>query len=290
MDYFHWNLDPEIFRIYGPIGIRWYSLFFLGGILLGHHLFGRILAREGKNVELRDPLLTYIFLGTILGARLGHCLFYNPMHYLQNPMQILKTWEGGLASHGGFTGVAIALYFFCRNYKEVRLLWLTDRICILAILAGASIRFGNFFNSEIVGLPSTLPWAVVFERVDQIARHPSQLYEAFGYIGIAGILSAIYFKRSHLDNFIQGSLFGWALILGFGFRFLVEFVKENQVAYAHNWTINTGQYLSIPFVVFGFFMVLGVPQSFFEVKQLQPVRSSTTAGKKNKKRKAVSKS
>lgn len=262
MEYLHWNISPEIVRISGPFGIRWYSLFFLTGILLGHHFFGKMLAREQKDVELRDPLLTYIFLGTIVGARLGHCLFYNPGYYFQNPLEILKTWEGGLASHGGFTGVAISLYFFNRNYAVPGFLWLADRICILAIFAGASIRLGNFFNSEIIGLPTTVPWAVIFERVDTLPRHPTQLYEAVGYATIAALLYLVYLKRAHLKQFIPGSLFGLALTLGFGFRFCIEFLKENQVDYAESWTFNTGQWLSIPFVILGALMLMGLPQQW----------------------------
>ena len=256
--YFEWGLDPEIIHIAGPFGLRWYSLCFISGILLGHYFFGKMLSRSGKPVELRDHLLYYIVVGTILGARLGHVLFYDPGYYFSEPLRVLKVWEGGLASHGGFSGVMVALWLFSRKHRELSFFWLTDRISIVAILAGACIRIGNFFNSEVIGRITDVPWAIVFLNVDNHPRHPSQLYESFGYFCISLLLYLVY--RAGQERHPEGRIFGLALSVGFSFRFVIEFLKEHQVGYEDGMLWNMGQMLSIPFVVAGLFLVSGWPQ------------------------------
>lgn len=254
--FFEWNVSQEIVHFFGPFGLRWYSLFFLGGILTGFFLFGRMLIQENKPIELRDPLLYYIVIGTVVGARIGHCLFYDPGYYFSQPLRILKVWEGGLASHGGFTGVMVALYFFSRKFKELSFFWLTDRIAIVAVLAGAFIRIGNFFNSEIIGRVSDVPWAVIFSRVDQQPRHPSQIYEALGYACVSLILYLVYRVAKRQPK--EGQIFGLAMVLAFAFRFFIEGFKENQVSYEQDMLMNIGQILSIPFFVVGLCLVAGI--------------------------------
>ena len=248
--YFVWDVDRVIFTIVEPFGVRWYSLFFLGGFLLGTYLFGKMMEKEHKPTDLRDTLLYYLVIGTIVGARLGHCLFYDPAYYFSDPLKIFQIWQGGLASHGGYAGVMLACYLFSCKYKQMPFLWLTDRIAILALLAGAFIRTGNFFNSEIVGRPSTLPWAVIFPQVDMIPRHPSQLYEALGYALISAFLYWYYLRQERRPK--AGSVFGLCIALGFSFRFFIEGLKENQVPEIEDsMLINMGQTLSIPFIVAG---------------------------------------
>lgn len=261
--FFRWDIDREIVSIYGPFGIRWYSLFFILGFLLGNFAMLRIMKREGKDPKLCEPLLYYLVIGTVLGARLGHCLFYDPWQYLSNPLSILKIWEGGLASHGGYLGIAIATYLFGRKYK-LSFLWLADRIVIFAILTGAFIRVGNFFNSEIVGRVTDVPWAVVFARVDAYPRHPTQLYEALGYGSIAVIMLLLYYKTS--IGQLGGRLLGVGALLGFGFRAIIETFKENQAAFESELVFNMGQLLSVPFIIIGILLLCGVQDSILKKK------------------------
>lgn len=254
--YFEWSLNPEIVHIAGPFGLRWYSLCFLSGILMGYHFFGKMLLKAGKPLELRDNLLYYIVIGTVVGARLGHVLFYDPQYYFSNPIRILKVWEGGLASHGGFTGVMVALLLFSRKFKELSFFWLTDRIAIVAILAGACIRIGNFLNSEIIGRVTDVPWAVIFLNVDNQPRHPTQLYEFFGYLSISAFLYLVYRMSQYKP--LEGRIFGLAMIVAFSFRFFIEFLKENQVTYEKDMLWNMGQLLSLPFIGLGIFLALGI--------------------------------
>lgn len=249
-----WDIDREIVS-FGPIALRWYSLLFAMGIILGYLIIQEVFKKEGKPLALLDSLLFYAVVGTVVGARLGHCLLYEPMEYLQDPIRILKIWEGGLASHGGFTGVILALILFCRKHPEIKFFWLADRMTIPSMLTAGFIRIGNFFNSEIIGHATDVPWAVVFKKIDLIPRHPSQIYESIGYLAIAGIQYAAYRLSSRQPK--EGSLFGLALILGFGFRLLIEQFKENQVAFEEGMFLNMGQLLSVPFILMGIFFLLG---------------------------------
>jgi len=248
----HWNVNPEIFRI-GFFALRWYSLLFMLAFLVGLYIFNWIYKRENKPVTDLDPLLIYMLLGTIIGARLGHCLFYDPGYYLSHPIKILMVWEGGLASHGAAIGILIALYLYSLKKKDQPFLWLLDRIVIVVALAGSFIRTGNLFNSEIIGKPTHLPWAFIFERVDNIPRHPTQIYEALVYFLIFLLLFFIY--KKHGAKVKQGLLFGLFLILVFGFRFLVEFVKAPQEAFEQSMALDMGQLLSIPLVLTGVYFI-----------------------------------
>jgi phosphatidylglycerol:prolipoprotein diacylglycerol transferase len=168
----HWNASPEIFTL-GPLTLRWYGLLFASGFALGFQVVKKFFIQENVPTEYLDPLVFYLMVGTIIGARLGHCLFYEPSVYLADPIRILKVWEGGLASHGGALGVLVALYVFVRKFKRFTYLYICDRVAVAATLAGAMIRLGNLFNSEIIGKPTTVPWGFIFQKVDQIPRHPA---------------------------------------------------------------------------------------------------------------------
>lgn len=244
----HWNVSPEIFPDFLPV--RWYGLLFMSGFVFGYYILERIFKKEGKPVEWLDSLSIYVGVGTILGARLGHCLFYQPDYYLANPIEILKIWEGGLASHGAVIGILIANYSYGKKFKGTGFMWVTDRLVIVVALAATLIRLGNLMNSEIVGSPTNLPWGFVFERLgEDFARHPSQLYEAIFYLFSFAILFFSYWKRGAGD--FKGRLFGIFLILIFGFRFFIEFIKDVQVEFEKNMDLNMGQLLSIPLVLIG---------------------------------------
>ena len=175
--------------------IRYYGLLFACGFLVGYQIMQKIFIHEGRDPEDLSSLLTHLMLGTIIGARLGHCLFYEPAYYLSHPLQILMVWKGGLASHGGGIGVITAVFLYCRKHADQPFLWLSDRIYIGLMFTGFCIRLGNFFNSEIVGLPSNVSWAVVFERIDSIPRHPAQLYESIAYLVGFIFMCLLYMKQ-----------------------------------------------------------------------------------------------
>ncbi|MHC4849977.1 MAG: prolipoprotein diacylglyceryl transferase [Planctomycetota bacterium] len=255
--YLHWNLDPTIVEI-GPIALRYYGVCFAAGFLIGYSIIQRIFKQEGKPEKDLDSLCVALVVGTIVGARLGHCLFYHPAEYLADPISILKVWEGGLASHGGVIGNLVALWFYARKRPDQSYLWLLDRIVIPTALAAALIRIGNFFNSEIVGIPTTKPWGVVFERfrnegADGPARHPAQLYESLCYLLIFGFMVWLYRRRRALTP--HGLLLGWFFVLLFTARFFVEFVKVPQKPGVEEDMLRQGQFLSIPFILVGIWLI-----------------------------------
>lgn len=251
MDYLVWNPDPILISFLG-LSIHWYGVIFASAILSGYHILKWVYDRENKDVESLDTLFLYSFIGIVVGARLAHCLFYDPEFYLANPMKILAVWEGGLASHGGGLGVIIASYFYAKKYK-INLLWLLDRFSLATAAFAFFVRIGNFINSEIVGIQTDVSWAVIFEKLDTIPRHPAQLYEATLYFIIFFILLAVYMYRKTNKN---GYLFGLFLILVFSARFIVEFVKVKQASYASDFLISTGQMLSIPFLLIGIALII----------------------------------
>ena len=252
MNYLIWNVDPEIFR-FGPIAPRWYGLFFALGFLVGYFILLQIYRNERRREENLSDLFLYIFLGTLIGARLGHVLFYQPEYYLAHPWEILMIWQGGLASHGGFTGVLIALFLYWKKYRNLSFLELGDRLAIAALPAASLIRLGNFFNSEVLGLPTNLSWAVIFIRVDPIPRHPAMLYESLSYLVIFSAVYVAYWKTELIKS--SGRILGLVLALSFAARFLVEFVKEAQVPFERGMLLNMGQLLSIPFIVAGLLLL-----------------------------------
>jgi phosphatidylglycerol:prolipoprotein diacylglycerol transferase len=252
MEFFTWDVNPVLIEFFG-LRIHWYGALFATAILAGLQVMKWIFQQEKIKVELLDSLLMYCVFGIIVGARLGHCFFYDPDFYLSNPMKILAIWEGGLASHGGGLGVIIAVYFFQRKYK-VEYLWLLDRLAIATALFGFFVRFANFMNSEIIGIQTDIPWAVVFTRIDLLPRHPAQLYESLSYLSIFITLILLY-RFSNIKK-LTGTLFGTFLCLIFTARFGIEFVKVKQAAYTGEAWISTGQALSIPFFVMGMVLLI----------------------------------
>jgi prolipoprotein diacylglyceryl transferase len=244
----NWDVNPEIFRI-GNFAVRWYGLLFASGFFFGYLIFVRFFKKEGLSLDLLDKLTIYMALGTVIGARLGHCFFYEPEYYLKNPVEILKIWRGGLASHGAAIGIPLVLWLWIRKYKK-SFIWIVDRIVVVVALGGTFIRLGNLMNSEIYGVETTLPWGFVFIRnMEMVPKHPTQLYEALTYFLVFLLLLWLYFRNDGKPR--PGSLFGLFLLLVFGVRFLIEFIKEDQVAFEAGMSLNMGQWLSIPFALLG---------------------------------------
>ena len=253
MEHLVWSVDPIAFS-FGSVRVFWYGMLFATAILAGLEYMKWVYKQEGKNVDELESMFLYIVIGIVVGARLGHCLFYDPAYYLANPMKIFAVWEGGLASHGGGAGVILALYLYVKKYK-LRFLWLLDRVAIPTALFGFFVRMGNLMNSEILGKPTEVPWAIIFSRVDMLPRHPAQVYESISYLFIFLVLTYIYKTKKALAS-KEGLLFGLFLVLIFSVRFLVEFIKEKQAAYSHEIALSTGQELSIPFLVIGLFLIV----------------------------------
>jgi prolipoprotein diacylglyceryl transferase len=260
--YINWNINPEIFRI-GGFALRYYSLLFALAFIISYYLLSFVFRKENVSDKLLQKLLIYVIVGTIIGARLGHTLFYEFGYYKNHLLEIILpfritngkfelTGYQGLASHGGAIGILIAVGLYCRKYK-LSFFWVLDRLVIVVALSGFFIRIGNLFNSEIIGRPTDLPWAVIFERVDFSPRHPSQLYEAIVYLLIFFVLWKLYQTKSL--QLKKGFLFGLFLVLVFSARFLIEFTKENQEVFENTLPINMGQILSLPFIIVGAFLI-----------------------------------
>lgn len=260
-----WNVDPAIFTI-GNYSLRFYSLLFVAGFPLGYWLFYKFYKRENVDVQLLEPLLYILLIGTIVGARLGHCLFYEPKFYLTHPIEILKVWQGGLASHGGILAIVFCVIYYAHKYGRKNCfdaMWMFDRLAIAGSIAGCFIRCGNLFNSEIFGGPTDLPWGFKFPRSiewttlygpsvyppDGVACHPTQIYEALSYLILGLVLLWLYWKKS--DKLYRGTLFGIFFIVLFTMRFLIEFIKNDQVEFEASMQFNMGQLLSIPFIIAG---------------------------------------
>src|SRR4030065_1362191 len=250
--FIEWSVSPEMFHL-GPISVRWYGFLFAMAFVAGYFIMTWVFKREGRPRTDLEQLSVYMIFGTVIGARLGHCLFYNPEYYLSNPIEILKVWEGGLASHGAAIGILTAIYLFSRKKRNYPIIWTLDRIVIVVALSGTFIRLGNLFNSEIIGRPTDVSWAFIFTAVDDIPRHPAQLYESIAYFIIFLILLFIYYKG--IEKKKSGLLFGIFLVLVFTFRFFVEFLKETQSGFEEAMTLNMGQLLSIPFVIAGIIFI-----------------------------------
>ena len=267
-----WDVNPWLVRFSDSFGVRWYGLLFACAFLFGYLIFQHFFKKEGLSIELLDKLTLYIALGTVIGARLGHCLFYDAEYYLKNPIEILLIWRGGLASHGAALGILTGLFLFVRKYK-FSFLWLIDRISIVTALGGACIRLGNLMNSEIYGKPTSLPWGFRFirdrSRVNfydphtgellgkHLPCHPTQLYEALSYILIFVVL--FYVVRKYGDKLKEGILFSWFLISLFTARFFIEYLKfeqsEFEINMISNINMNMGQLLSLPFIALGIILL-----------------------------------
>ncbi len=258
-----WNVDPVLLHL-GPIQIRWYGALFGLSFILGTQILRWIFNREKVPLRHVDGIFFTIMISTILGARLGHCLFYEPEIYLNDPIRILRIWEGGLASHGAAFGILLAIWIYSRRHREFSYLYLLDHIMLSVALSTALIRLGNLMNSEILGYPTHLPWAFIFTRVDQVPRHPAQLYESLAYFSVLFVLWRAYLVENIRNR--RGYLFGIFCVLATGARFLLEFLKERQVAFEHGLPIDMGQLLSVPFILVGIWLIL-------RARRLPPAKS-----------------
>ena len=265
-----WNPDLIICHL-GPIAIRWYSTCWLIGLLLAYLIVKHLYKVQKVADEKFDPLFLYCFIGILIGARLGHCIFYEPGYFLSSGQHMVEmllpirfTADGswhftgyeGLASHGGTLGIIIALLLYCRNMK-MNAWFVVDTISIAVPTTACFIRLGNLMNSEIIGKVTDVPWAFIFERVDMLPRHPGQLYEAIAY-AIFFFVMWHFWKKHH--NWVgTGFFFGLDLALIFTFRFFIEYTKEVQVAFEAGLPIDMGQILSIPFIIIGVACTIGGP-------------------------------
>ena len=260
LNYITWDVSPEIFSI-GSFEVRWYGLFFALAFVFGQRILTKIYVAEGRTEGDVDVITLYMIIGTVVGARLGHTLFYAPDYYLSNPIEILKIWEGGLASHGATVGILLALWFFSRRQK-FDYMWVLDRIVIVVALGGALIRLGNLMNSEIFGRPTDVPWAFIFVRNNEfshVPRHPTQLYESISVFLLFVLLYWLW--KKYKEALPKGLLFGIFVTALFLFRFLVEFLKENQEAFEDTMALNMGQILSIPLILAGLIILFRVWQN-----------------------------
>ena len=263
-----WNPDTELCRFLG-LHIRYYSLMWMVGLVAAYFIVRKLYRDRGIKDETFEPLFFYCFIGILIGARLGHCIFYEPEYYLTSgkhfiemllPIRfkpqggIILAGYSGLASHGGTIGIIIAMIMYCRKYK-VKVLECIDMVCVATPLTAASIRLGNLMNSEIVGKPTGTDWGFIFvQNGEDFARHPAQLYEALAYLVIFAVILLIY--RKHKEKIGSGFYFGFCIATIFTFRFFIEFCKEVQVDFEQGMTFDMGQLLSIPFIIGGIWLML----------------------------------
>ncbi len=263
-----WNPDIELCRILG-LPIRYYSLMWIVGLVAAYFIVKKLYKNRGIKEETYEPLFFYCFLGILIGARLGHCIFYEPEYYLTSGKHFIEmllpirfkpqggialSGYSGLASHGGTIGIIIAMIMYCRKYK-VKILECIDMVCVATPLTAACIRLGNLMNSEIVGKPTGTDWGFIFvQNGEDFARHPAQLYEAIAYLIIFAVIVLIY--RKHKDKIGSGFYFGFCIATIFTFRFFIEFCKEVQVDFEQGMTFDMGQLLSIPFIIAGIWLML----------------------------------
>lgn len=250
----NWNVSPNLVSFGNPlplgpelIQIRYYGLMYAIGFLVGFQLIQYFCKKENRSFTKLEPLLYYLIIGMTVGARLAHCFFYEPGYYLSHPWKILMIWEGGLASHGGALGILIGMWLFSRKHKEFDFLWITDRLAIPTALTFGLIRLGNLMNSEILGRPTDVPWAFVFERVDNVARHPVQIYESLGYLIASAISLSLYFRWKAKPP--AGRITAIMMILCIIVRFVAEFYKAPQADFEAALPLSMGQLLNIPFLI-----------------------------------------
>ncbi len=279
-----WDFNPVFFRI-GDFDIRYYGLMWALAILVGAKLFDNFCKREGLPSKVSESIFIYGTLATIIGARLGHCLFYDTMEYLSRPWTIITGFrDGGMASHGAAIGLLIGLWLFSRKNK-LPYIWSLDRIMIAVGIGGAIVRMGNLFNSEIFGTATTLPWGFEFVRsakwVNEFAPqavHPTQIYEALCYVATFALLAWLYYRRD-LARRRPGVLFGIGLLGIFLTRFLIEFIKTEQESFEVGWALDMGQWLSIPFILLGIYMIYRGYSRPEVTVQSSPAATKTPAAK-----------
>lgn len=248
-----WDVSPTLFSI-GGLEVRYYGLAWALTFLVGMVMFNSFVKRDGYQPKVFDSVFWYGVLSTIIGARLGHCLFYDPAFYLTHPWEMLYIWEGGLASHGAAIGLLIGLWLFAKRNK-VPYIWGLDRIMLPVTVGGAMVRLGNLMNSEIYGVETDLPWGFVFVNMGEtVAKHPTQLYEALCYLITFGVLMFLFYVKDS-GRKRPGLIFGVGLIGVFLSRFFIEYVKNPQVTFEQGWGLLMGQWLSIPFILLGVWVI-----------------------------------
>lgn len=259
-----WTVDPVLFSL-GPVSVRWYGMMFVVGFFIGYKIMERIFRHEGVPEKWLGILLIYVVIATIVGARLGHCLFYEWDYFSKHPVEILYTWNGGLASHGGTIGLMIAVILFSVFTTKRNPLWTFDRLVIPIALVGSLIRMGNLMNHEIYGHPTDLPWGFRFvanvnawmagaDPIYTVPSHPTQIYEALCYLALFGLLMWMYWKKNAGER--PGLIFGVFFVWLFTSRFLIEFIKNPQEAFEVGMTLNMGQWLSLPFILMGIGLII----------------------------------
>jgi len=258
----NWNPDVEIFKI-GSFAVRYYSLMFVIAFVLGLQIMKKIFKREGVSIEKLDSLFIYTVVATLLGARLGHFLFYDPEFLFSRPLEVLLpiqldpfrfTGYQGLASHGAAIGIILAMYFYSKKVLHKPMLWILDRIVIPVASGAIFVRIGNLMNSEIIGKPTHSDYGFIFEKLgENFPRHPAQLYEAAGYLITFILLWYVYWKTDKREKL--GYIFGLFMVMLWSVRLIVEFFKEAQVDGRGDWELNTGQLLSIPMILVGFYFM-----------------------------------
>ncbi len=247
-----WDVSPDIFSV-GTVTLKYYGILFVLGFIVGYFILKRLFRIEGVSADEVNNLVIWSFVIAVLGARLGHVFFYEPVYYLNNPSKILKVWEGGVASHGAVIALLLFFWLYSRK-KKWKLLWLLDRVTIPGALAASLIRIGNLMNSEIYGIETRMRLGFIFVRKGEtIAKHPTQIYEALAYFSIFIVLLLMYNTKK--KTMPAGIMTGWLMILSFSSRFLIEFFKQPQVAFEENMFLNMGQLLSVPFILTGIILV-----------------------------------
>ena len=300
-----WDVNPEIFSI-GPLSVRWYGLLWACAIFACWEIVKKIFRHEGHPENWSEKIFYYGTIGLIVGARLGHCFFYewhplaepvrflgitftygNP--YLANPIDLLKIWQGGLSSHGGAIGLLLAMYLYNKNVAKKGFYWMLDRLVIGVAVGGALIRLGNLMNSEIYGGPTSLPWGFIFVRAGETEpMHPTQIYEMLYCIVTFAIVWWMYWKKRAYRK--PGLIFGVFMIGIFGTRFLLEFIKWDQVAFEYGMLLNMGQWLSVPFIIWGIYLIIRARKitplpDEAEKKTIQPEHKSRKEIRQEKKMK-----
>jgi len=281
--YITWKVDPELFTLLGR-EIRWYGLLWVIGLIVAIIIVQKIFEKERLPEKWFDSLFVHMMLGIVVGARLGHCLFYEPAYYLANPLEVFAIWEGGLASHGGVIGIIIAVWLYSKRVTKKSMLWTFDRVIVPTGFTAAAIRLGNLMNHEIYGGPTSQPWgfrfitnighwkAGVAEPIFSEPSHPTQIYEALIYLLVFAITMHLYWKTNAIKR--QGLLIGIGMIIIFVSRFLIEFVKHVQVpseiAMRESTGLILGQWLSIPFILWGLWLVWNAYRGAKPMKE-QPV-------------------
>jgi phosphatidylglycerol---prolipoprotein diacylglyceryl transferase len=264
LSYITWTFSPTLIEL-GTREIRWYGLCWAVGFLLGYTLVQQIFKKEKLSEEWADKLFIYVLAGSIIGSRIGHCLFYDWSYYSEHLLEILYVWQGGLASHGGAIGIIIAVYLFSKYQVHKSMLWTFDHFMPGVCVGGAFIRLGNLFNHEIYGNPTDLPWGFRFvenlpawmrgaDPIFTAPSHPTQIYEMLYCLITLAVILHLYYRKDAIKR--EGLIFGVFLIGIFASRFFIEFIKEPQEAFEQNMTLNMGQLLSIPFMIWGTYLIV----------------------------------